>query len=331
MQVSIVIPARNAATTLGACLDACLTQTHPGCDVVVVDDGSTDGTAAVAESRGARCIAQEPRGPAAARNRGAAATTSDVVAFTDADCVPRPDWVERLIAALDDEAGAVGGTYDIANPESMLARMIQAEVALRHRRFGRDVDFLGSYNLAVRREAFEAVGGFDEDFSAASAEDNDLAYRLTAAGWKLRFAPEAVVAHHHPDRLGRYLRTQARHGFWRVRLYAKHPKRASGDRYAGLADLAAPGIALVFLALLLGLPLLWALTPMGRLVYASALFVVFIVYAAIRVPPAARLAIHARNPRYFEFGDVCALRDVARGLGMLRGVWRFLVLRRRTA
>lgn len=332
MQVSIIIPARNAAGTLGACLDACLAQTHPDCEVLVVDDGSTDDTAGIAADRGVRCVPQQPRGPAAARNHGAAATGGPVLAFTDADCIPRPDWVAQLLAALDEDgAGAAGGTYAIANPASLLARMIQEEVALRHNRYDRHVDFLGSFNLAVRRAAFEQVGGFDEDFTAASAEDNDLAYRLTAAGWKLVYEPQAVVAHYHPERLGRYLRAQARHGFWRVKLYAKHPGRASGDRYAGLADLLAPGIALAFAALVAGLPALWLLSPRGRLAYASALFIVFFVYAAIRVPRAVRMALRTRSPRFFEFGDVAALRDLARGLGMLRGVWRFLVMRRRTA
>ena len=117
------------------------------------------------------------------------------------------------------------------------------------------MDFLGSFNVAYRKAAFEAVGGFDASFPCASGEDNDLAYRLQDVGGRLRFTREAVVAHHHPTRLWPYLRTQARHGYWRMKLYAKHIGRARrGDQYAGMADLAAPPLALLVVALLAGVP-----------------------------------------------------------------------------
>src|SRR5690606_1272973 len=99
---------------------------------------------------------------------------------------------------------------------------------------------LGSYNVAYRKAAFDAAGGFDESFTQASGEDNDLAYRILDTGAKLIHVPAARVAHYHPTDRAAYMRTQARHGFWRVKLYKKHPRRSGGDNYAGRLDLYAP-------------------------------------------------------------------------------------------
>lgn len=332
MLVTIVVPAYNAAATLEACLDACLRQTHADLEVIVVDDGSTDDTRNIAESKGVRCESQEQAGPAAARNRGASIARGGIIAFTDADCVPHADWVERLLEGFDSEdAGAVGGTYGMINSDRLLPRIIHEEIAFRHARLRREVDFLGSFNIACRREAFEAVGGFDETFKEASGEDNDLTYRMAQAGWRLIFAPEAVVDHHHPQQLGPYLRRQARHGFWRVKLYAKHPKRTGGDRYAGFGDMVAPVLSLGAAALVLVFPaVFWMSFPM-LLGYLAAWFFVFGPYMIIRLPMAIHLVLRTRDIRMIEYGDVAFLRDLARAYGMMQGVWRFLVLRKAEA
>ncbi len=322
MDISIVIPAYNAAQTLKPCLDACLRQRVPAREIIVVDDGSSDATAAIAESLpGIRCIRQENRGPAAARNRGARDAVGEILVFTDADCVPHEDWLEQLVSAFAEGVVGVGGTYGMANPGTLLARLVHEEILCRHGCFELEVDFLGSFNVAYRKEAFDAVGGFDESFRMASAEDNDLAYRLQDAGGRLHFVPEAVVDHFHPDRLLPYLRTQMGHGYWRVKLYRKHPGRASGDQYAGRRELLAPALALAVLISVVAFPFL----P-GYLAFA----VLFVGAWAVLLYPQSPAALRARLPivAKFYFGCVRFLRDVARGVGMLHGVWAF-VLRRR--
>ncbi|MCC6155225.1 MAG: glycosyltransferase, partial [Candidatus Hydrogenedentes bacterium] len=228
MKVSIVIPAHNAAATLGECLAAAINQTYTDREVIVVDDGSTDATPEIARKFPVVLIQQSKSGPAAARNAGGRIASGDIIAFTDSDCVAHCDWVSRLVEGFGECVGAVGGTYGIANTGNMLARIIHNEIRSRHARFGYEVDFLGSYNLAVRREVFNALNGFDENFTAASGEDNDLSYRIQDAGYALRYAPAAVVDHYHPERVVPYLRAQMRHGFWRMKLYAKHPRRSGG-------------------------------------------------------------------------------------------------------
>ena len=312
MQVSVIVPAYNAAATLDACLAGCTAQSHAPHEVIVVDDGSGDDTAGIARARGVQVVTQPNAGPAAARNAGARAATGTVLAFTDSDCRPQADWLRHLLAAFAPGVVAVGGTYAVANPESRLARLIQAEIAARHVAMRGEVDFLGSFNVAYTHTAFAAAGGFDEGFRHASGEDNDLAYRLHDAGGRLVFTPDAVVAHQHPERLGAYLRTQARHGYWRVQLYRKHRGRARrGDRYATAGEmLGAPLSCLAVVAL--------ALTP---LVPPAVLMVLLAMglWRAGKQPllrgtaPLARRDSWALLPLWF-------VRDVARGLGLVRGL-----------
>jgi len=325
MRVAIVIPAYNAVRTIGVCLEACLKQTHPVADIVVVDDGSSDETAVIAEGyERVRVIQQANAGPAAARNRGAAATDGDLIAFTDSDCVPHADWIARLVAGfVDENTGGVGGTYGIANPDVALARMIHDEIQMRHERFGSEVDFLGSFNVAYRRTVFEAVGGFDASFTAASAEDNDLAYRILDAGFRLRFADDAIVAHHHPERWWPYLRTQAKHGYWRMRLYWKHTSRVRGDQYASRLELSAPPATLLFTVMLL-LAVADTFVRLGRLSLVLVWCVVAVLFSLVLLVNAPRFGRMVRRAGWrlgFEYLVLCYVRDLGRALGVVAGVF----------
>jgi len=323
MLVSIVIPAYNAERTLENCIEACLAQTYPDTEVIVVDDGSTDRTPLIGQAfASVRYVHQENRGPAAARNRGAREAHGPLIAFTDSDCIPREDWIDHLAARFEENVAAVGGTYGIANPQRLLPRLIHAEIVARHARFGEKVDFLGSFNVAYQREAFEAVGGFDEAFREASAEDNDLAYRLLDAGRVLRFTPDAVVNHYHPNALWPYLRNQARHGLWRVKLYRKHPGRVRGDQYAGRFEFLAPPASLVLIALMPGV--VWnLLAGTHGLVMAAAYAAALATFYLLHVPMAIRLMRRAGRKEILCFAGLAALRDIARALGLLRGLGRF--------
>ncbi len=332
MLVTVVIPAYNAAATLGRCLEACLEQTHDQTEIVVVDDGSTDSTSRIAAQHGVDYIYQERQGPAAARNKGVQRARGTIVAFTDADCIPATDWIAQLLVAFEEHVAGVGGAYDIANPNRFLACMIQFEIAARHAGLDTYVDFLGSFNVAYRKEVFEAVGGFDETYRAASAEDNDLAYRIQDAGYRLKFTHRARVAHYHPARLPAYLRTQMRHGAWRVKLYVDHPARARrGDNYAGRADLWAPALALIAATGALSVPAAFALTDYG-LAAAGAVLTAATLCVILHVPLAGRILRLSGEPAMCLYPVMALLRDIARGAGMIAGLVRFglLSVRKRT-
>ena len=144
MLVSIIIPAYNAEDTLGECLEACKTQTHPEVEIIVVDDGSSDATSQITADMGVSCLTQTNAGPAAARNHGARVAKGEILAFTDADCIPEPEWIQRLLTGFADDVAGVGGSYDIANESSLLARMIHEEIVFRHTQYHDEVDYLGS-------------------------------------------------------------------------------------------------------------------------------------------------------------------------------------------
>jgi glycosyltransferase involved in cell wall biosynthesis len=316
--VSIVIPARDAADSIERAVAAALAQ--QGLDgvpeVIVADDGSTDGTGEAAAHAGARVIRLDGRGPAAARNAGAAESRGEALLFTDADCAPAPDWAERLAHAVAyEKVGAAGGGYLPARGAGLLAGLVDEEIAVRHSRMGVGaVRALGSYSLAVRRDVFDRVGGFDESYRRASGEDTDLSYRLLEAGLELRFVPEALVEHRHPNRFWRYLRTQLRHGFWRVKLYRDHPAMVRGDDYSGPLDFAGPVLALGALALT---PFLWIA------IVAAVWCVLILGVFATQAPLAVRVGRRPGAGRGLAFLGLAATRAAARGLGMGIGVLRF--------
>src|SRR5690242_6872685 len=111
MRISVVIPARDAAETIGAVLDSLAAQEPPPEEVIVVDDASTDATAEIAEGRGARVVRlEEPRFAGGARNRGWEEAGGDVVVFLDADAIPAPGWSAGLQRALREFPGSVVGS-----------------------------------------------------------------------------------------------------------------------------------------------------------------------------------------------------------------------------
>jgi GT2 family glycosyltransferase len=199
MDVSVVIPARDSSRELAECLAALQRATTRPTEVVVVDDASTDDTAAVAEARGARTIRLATnQGPAGARNRGAAVARGDVLAFVDADVAVAPDALDRLVATLarDRDVAAVFGSYD-TRPRA--AGLVSQFRNLLHHYVHQHGDPEASTFWAgcgvVRRAAFDTVGGFDERPVRYSIEDIDLGYRLRRAGFRIRLDRDALCTH----------------------------------------------------------------------------------------------------------------------------------------
>ena len=278
-RVSVVIPTCGRPHLLNRCLDALERQwLDPSAyEIVVVDDGRSDATREQVEQRAQRALGgpmlrylrPDGRGPAAARNRGWRAARGDIIAFTDDDTVPDPDWLRQGLMAMTPGRVALRGCVKVPEPAVVTdhARMTQ----------GLEQAEFVTANCFVRRTALRQVGGFDERFRRAWREDSDLHFALLSRFGDVPRAENAVVLH--PVReapWGISMRQQANVMFDAL-LFKKHPRlyrdkvgrlRAPPSYYAivfgALGALAAAGLgqplwaaAAAALALTLVLRLAW--------------------------------------------------------------------------
>jgi hypothetical protein len=201
--VSVVVPVRDRRALLRQTLDSLAAQTVTDHEVIVVDDGSTDGSASeaardAAAGRPVRVVDGGGRGAVAARTAGVAVARADVLAFTDSDCVPGPGWLAAGLAAIDGGADVVQGLTRPARPVRALERSVWST---------RDDGLFATCNVFYRRGAFDAAGGFDQragdrlGFRPGSqlrgygfGEDTLLGWRVRRNGTAV-FAPDAVVEH----------------------------------------------------------------------------------------------------------------------------------------
>ncbi|MDO9377314.1 MAG: glycosyltransferase [Nocardioidaceae bacterium] len=250
--VTVVVCSLDGADVIGGTLDALAAQTIADrVEVVVVDDGSRDGTADVARAHGARVLRHAANaGLAAARNTGWTAARTDLVAFTDDDCRPEPDWLEQLLAAHERHPGssAVGGSLTGLAQDTFTLRYLHRSnpLAPLESELLADDGFVHRLTQYVRRSAFprtasgerevasvvggnmlwpvatlEAAGGFDARFRFGG-EEEDLCRRLVTAGETLVFAPDAVVRHEFEPGLGDTLRRSRAYGRGNARMFRKH-------------------------------------------------------------------------------------------------------------
>jgi len=232
---SVIIPAYNAGHTIAACLKSLSHQSIPAADyeVIVVDDGSNDNTAELSRKFNIKYMFQPNQGPATARNKGAAEAAGEIILFTDADCVPEFNWIQEITKPFENrDIAGVKGAYK-TRQQKLAARFAQAEFEDRYDLLKKQsaIDMVDTYSAAFRKDVFLEMGGFDESFPDANNEDVDLSYRLTAAGYKLVFNPQAFVYHTHPDTFLKYLKIKFWRGYWRMIVYRRFPHKAVKDSY----------------------------------------------------------------------------------------------------
>jgi glycosyltransferase involved in cell wall biosynthesis len=249
-EISVIVPARDAEATIGATLDALAAQDiDRDYEVIVVDDGSTDATATIAAGANGlvTVLSEAGAGPGPARNRGVAAASGSVLAFTDADCVPEPSWLREGVEALRDADLVQGAVRPDPNAERRpFDRTIWVD--------GRGALF-ESANLLARRELFERLGGFEDWLGPVLgkplAEDVWFGWRARREGARLRFAERAVV-HHAVFRrsIGGYVGERLRLAYFPA-IVRKIPELRSELLFAGVFlnrrsaafDAAAAGVA----------------------------------------------------------------------------------------
>jgi GT2 family glycosyltransferase len=241
IRASVVIPTFNRLADLRAVIAAVIAQTGTSpwpCTVIVVDDGSNDGTAdwldTCGPDLGLTVLHQSNSGPARARNRGVEAAEGELVLFLGDDTEPQPGWLlehleaHRMLEGGPDTAvlGYTGFPPGHATP---FLRWInehgaQFGYALIDRPTDVPFNFFYTSNVSVPRAVFERLGGFREDFPAAAWEDIELAYRATSSGMKLRYLPRARCLHHHRIRVGSFCARQETSGRSAAIFASLHPE-----------------------------------------------------------------------------------------------------------
>jgi hypothetical protein len=225
--MSIVIPVRDDARRLSQCLQAL--KSDPGVakvEIVVIDNGSSDGSANVGQQAGATVLTMPRASLSAIRNLGAACTTGPLLGFVDADQIPRSGWITAGFRIFEDEDDLVAAGAPSSPPDEATWVQRSYDRLRRHVPGRRPIDWLTSGNLIVRRCAFDAVGGFDT--SLGTCEDVDLCNRLRLAGGRI-VADEALGSKHQgdPQTLSALFRGELWRGRDNLRVTLRGPLTAS--------------------------------------------------------------------------------------------------------
>jgi len=237
LSFSVIIPTRGRPKSLAACLESLSDLDYPRdqFEVIVVDDGSEMPPREVVESFADRLdvvlLTQPHGGPASARNTGAARAKGEFLAFTDDDCTVAKDWLQALASRFAETNDvAIGGRTINALPGDPYATASQLIVDVVYAFYNADPDrarFVASNNLAVAKDHFIAVAGFDSSFSLAS-EDRDLCDRWLSQGYRITYAPEVVVHHSRPMSFAAFCRQHFSYGRGAFRFERARARRGSG-------------------------------------------------------------------------------------------------------
>jgi cellulose synthase/poly-beta-1,6-N-acetylglucosamine synthase-like glycosyltransferase len=196
--VSVIVPVRDGESTIAACLDAILATDYPADrrEILVVDNGSSDGTADLIRARPVRYLREPRRGVSHARNLGIAESSGKVLAFVDSDCVVEPQWLTELARPFEDpEVGAVAGDLQHVPPRTPAERQAARLLGNWQRfAFNSDPAYPITANAAYRRDVLDRIGGFDPHM--ARAQDVELGLRFKErSGLRLAYAERATARH----------------------------------------------------------------------------------------------------------------------------------------
>lgn len=249
LAASVVVPVLNRPDGIATLVEALRNQdlAHEEWELIVVDNGSTDGTWEYLQSLTEgwiRVVREQNRGPSAARNHGIRQTRGRILAFIDSDCVPRRGWLSGLISALGNSPHwAVGGLLHSAPPTTLIEAFTMRQNILDQRDFlapgPYKPPFLLTANFAARREAIERVGPFDEELRVG--EDADFCWRLLQHGGTLGLAREAIAEHQHRSSFPAFARQMFTYGKGSATLFARYRNfigRSHWIDWTGYRDLA---------------------------------------------------------------------------------------------
>jgi GT2 family glycosyltransferase len=226
-RISVIVCTYNGGRTLRETFQHLQRLNYPHFEVIVVDDGSTDGGTDEAASYGYRLIRTQNAGLSSARNTGLLAANGELVAYLDDDAYPDEDWLQYLaLTFLRGDYVGVGGPNIPPPGDGWIADCVTNSPGgpIHVLLSDREAEHIPGCNMAFRKSALLAVGGFDDRFRTAG-DDVDICWSLQKHGWKLGFSPAAAVWHHRRNSIRRYWKQQQGYGRAEALLEQKWPEK----------------------------------------------------------------------------------------------------------
>ncbi len=283
-EISVIVPFHGDSAALGSCLSALGKQTVRARMQIVLSVDGPDCPEGVSHLTDLIVTNSERLGPAVARNRGWRASEGEFVLFTDSDCVPAPDWAEKMTAPLKQGWEASKGVYTRGG-ERLIQRLAQVEFMERYLilKKARRITIADTYSAGFARSALERVGGFDESFPVPDHEDVDLSWRVIRSGGKICFVADAGVTHTHRKTWASYFALKTSRGAWRIRVLRRFPEMAFSDGYTPQSmklQMALAPLLPVFLAAA-------AIQPLAPLVWIAVFLMLSapLILVAVRYDP----------------------------------------------
>jgi len=324
VDVSVVVPVFNGGNTIERCVRCLKRQkTTRDFEIIIVDDGSTDGCLGRIDGPGVRVIKQANHGPAAARNLGVEKSRGRIVLFTDSDCEPLENWIEEMVAPFENPGvSGVKGSYRTCQ-QGIVPLFVQLEYEDKYVRMKKDrtIDFIDTYSAAFLKRAFLATGRFDASFPVPSVEDQEFSFRMWEKGYQMVFNPKAVVRHIHVETVRDYMKKKFRIGYWKALVLRKHPKKVMRDSHTPQS--LKMEMILVTVSVFC---LLLSIVEARFLLYGFVLLAGFLAVVSPFVIKSFR-----KNRRVALFSPLFLwVRALSLTSGLLIGALRFAVFRRET-
>jgi GT2 family glycosyltransferase len=226
-RVSVVVCTYNGSRTIRDCMEGMRRLNYPNFEVIVVDDGSTDGTSEIVREYDVHLLRTENRGLSHARNLGLMLASGEIIAYTDDDAYPDPHWLYYLAHAFrTTDYAAIGGPNLPPPGDGLIAEAVaNAPGGPTHVLLSdREAEHIPGCNMAFRAELLRDLGGFDPQFRTAG-DDVDVCWRIQQAGWKVGFHAAALVWHHRRKTVRAYWKQQSGYGRAEAMLHRKWPEK----------------------------------------------------------------------------------------------------------
>jgi glycosyltransferase involved in cell wall biosynthesis len=222
-KISVCIPVYNGSSTIADCLKSIQNQEYSNKEIIVIDDGSTDNSGEIAKQYADVVITQENKGKAITRNIGAKASTGEIIAFIDSDCIAPSDWLSKSVKNLsEDGVRCCGGGYLVESEGNFIEQFAGLELYFRRENLPKFVNTLVTNNFVCYKDIFNKVGGFPEN-NFNYSHDMELSYQISKIT-KIIWDHDNPVIHHHRSVLKNYLKQQYNFSKNVIISYVRIPK-----------------------------------------------------------------------------------------------------------